>query len=175
LDSNAIKLTSTANLSVQADEKDAHIDEIFDAVVTNGPINDAWRLTLWANYYTEPTFTVLLQEFDVGRDEFNVLSCLASYGSMVAKTICDVTGRPKNSISRAVNRLVERKMIRRKTNAHDRRESVLMLNDEGRRLYEKVVPVAVDRQNAMLDCLSAAERRTLDDILNRLMSARHQW
>ena len=170
-----MKLTSPANPSIQADEKDTHIDDIFDAVVTNGPINDAWRLTLWANYYTEPTFTVLLQEFDVGRDEFNVLSCLASYGSMVAKTICNVSGRPKNSISRAVNRLVERKMIRRKTNVHDRRESLLMLNEEGRRLYEKVVPVAVDRQNAMLDCLSAAERRTLDDILNRLMSVRHQW
>ena len=175
MDSNAMKLTSPANSSIEADEKDAHIDEIFDAVVTNGPINDAWRLTLWANYYTEPTFTALSEEFDVGRDEFNVLSCLASYGSMVAKTVCDVTGRPKNSISRAVNRLVERKMIRRKVNANDRRESLLMLNEEGRRLYAKVLPLAVARQNAMLDCLSDAERSTLDGILNKLMSARHQW
>jgi DNA-binding MarR family transcriptional regulator len=160
---------------METDEKDADLDEIFDAVVTNGPINDAWRLTLWANYYTEPTFAALSEEFDVGRDEFNVLSCLASSGSMVAKTVCDVTGRPKNSISRAVNRLVERKMIRRKVNADDRRESVLMLNEEGRRLYEKVLPGAVARQNAMLDCLSDAERRTLDGILNKLMNARHQW
>lgn len=175
MDSNAMKLTSPANSSIEADEKDVHIDEIFDAVVTNGPINDAWRLTLWANYYTEPTFTALSEEFDVGRDEFNVLSCLASYGSMVAKTVCDVTGRPKNSISRAVNRLVERKMIRRKVNANDRRESLLMLNEEGRRLYAKVLPLAVARQSAMLDCLSDAERSTLDGILNKLMSARHQW
>lgn len=175
MDNNAIELVSPANSSMEADEKDAHIDEIFDAVVTNGPINDAWRLTLWANYYTEPTFTALSEAFDVGRDEFNVLSCLASYGSMVAKTVCDVTGRPKNSISRAVNRLVERKMIRRKVNANDRRESLLMLNEEGRRLYAKVLPLAVARQNAMLDCLSDAERRTLDGILNKLMSARHGW
>lgn len=175
LDCNARKSTCSKNSFMEEDERDAGVSEIFEAVVSNGPIKDAWRLTLWSNYYTEPIFNLLSQEFDVGRDEFNILSCLASYRSMVAKTICDVTGRPKNSISRAVNRLVERKMIRRLTNADDRRESLLILNEQGRRLYQKVLPVAVDRQNAMLNCLSADERRTLDSILNRLMKARGDW
>jgi DNA-binding MarR family transcriptional regulator len=151
------------------------VAEVFDKVVTKGPLNDAWRLTLWANCYNEPIFTALAQEYDVGRDEFNVLSCLASYGSTVAKTICDVTGRPKNSISRAVNRLVERKMIKRKTNVNDRRESLLILNEDGRRLYERVLPVAVDRQTLMLKGLSDNEKRALDGILNKLMSVRHEW
>jgi DNA-binding MarR family transcriptional regulator len=150
-------------------------DNVFDKVVIKGPLSDMWRLTLWANCYCEPIFSAMAQEFDVGRDEFNVLSCLASYGSMVAKNICDVTGRPKNSISRAVNSLITRKMIKRKTNAHDRRESLLMLNDSGRRLYEKVLPVAVDRQTLMLRVLNAQERAMLDGILNKMMSTRHEW
>ncbi|MGF6726111.1 DNA-binding MarR family transcriptional regulator [Paraburkholderia sp. GAS41] len=150
-------------------------DDVFDKVVRKGPLSDMWRLTLWANCYCEPIFAVMSQEFDVGRDEFNVLSCLASYGSMVAKNICDVTGRPKNSISRAVNGLVARKMIKRKTNAHDRRESLLILNEEGRRLYAKVKPVAVDRQTLMLKALSDQERTMLDRILDKLMSSRHEW
>lgn len=150
-------------------------DDVFEKVVTKGPLNDMWRLTLWANCYCEPIFALLAEEFDVGRDEFNVLSSLASYGSMVAKNVCDVTGRPKNSISRAVNSLVSRKMIKRKTNANDRRESLLILNDNGRRLYEKVLPVAVDRQTLMLKILSTDERRVLDRILDKLMGARHEW
>ncbi|MGF6261858.1 DNA-binding MarR family transcriptional regulator [Paraburkholderia youngii] len=156
-------------------EDATYVDWIFDAVVTRGPINDAWRLTLWANCYNEPLFTSLAQEFDVGRDEFNVLSCLASYGSMVARTICDVTGRPKNSISRAVNRLVERKMLKRKTNSNDRRESLLILNEAGRGLYERVRPVAVNRQELMLESLSKEERESLDFILNKLMRSRQNW
>lgn len=159
----------------QAVDDTAYIDEVFHAVVTKGPINDAWRLTMWANYYNEPIFTALAEEFDVGRDEFNVMSCLASYGSMLAKTVCDVTGRPKNSISRAVNRLAGRKLIRRKVNANDRRESLLILNEDGRRLYERTLPIVVGRQTLMLDVLSASERRVLDTILNKLMSARHAW
>jgi hypothetical protein len=144
-------------------------DDVFDKVVTKGPLNDMWRLTFWANCYCEPIFAALAQEFDVGRDEFNVLSCLASYGgSMVAKNVCDVTGRPKNSI-------VTRKMIKRKTNTNDRRESLLILNDNGRRLYERVLPVAVDRQTLMLKVLSDEERGVLDRILDKLMSVRHEW
>ena len=151
-------------------------DDVFDKVATKGPLNDMWRLTFWANCYCEPIFAALAQEFDVGRDEFNVLSCLASYGgSMVAKNVCDVTGRPKNSISRAVNSLVTRKMIKRKTNTNHRRESLLILNDNGRRLYERVLPVAVDRQTLMLKVLSDEERGVLDRILDKLMSVRHEW
>ena len=149
--------------------------DVFAAVVTNGPISDAWRFTLWSNYYTEPCFSAMSRDFDVGRDEFNVMSCLSSYGPMAAKTICEVTGRPKNSISRAVTRLSERKMIRRKINPLDRRESSLMLTESGRKLYERVVPVAIERQSAMLSGLSSSERALLDQVLNKLMQFRHEW
>ncbi|WP_233889614.1 MarR family winged helix-turn-helix transcriptional regulator [Paraburkholderia flagellata] len=150
-------------------------DAVFDAIVTNGPLNDAWRLTLWSNYYTEPVFTEMMERFDVSRDEFNVLACLSIVGAMTAKKICEVTGRPKNSISRAVSRLAERKMIRRKTNADDRREIRLALNESGRRLYEQVLPVALDRQTMMLGALDKNERAVLDRILDKLMSTRRAW
>jgi len=149
--------------------------DVFAAVVTNGPISDAWRFTLWSNYYTEPCFSAMSRDFDVGRDEFNVMSCLSSYGPMAAKTICEVTGRPKNSISRAVTRLSERKMIRRKINPLDRRESSLMLTESGRKLYERVVPVAIERQSTMLSGLSSSELALLDQVLNKLMQFRHEW
>ncbi|HIH2748487.1 MarR family transcriptional regulator [Burkholderia aenigmatica] len=150
-------------------------DAVFDAVVTNGPLNDAWRLTLWSNYYNEPVFAEMMQTFDVSRDEFNVLACLSTAGAMTAKQICEVTGRPKNSISRAVNRLAERRMIQRKTNEDDRREIRLALNESGRRLYERVLPVALDRQTQMLRTLDADDRAVLDRILNKLMGMRHAW
>jgi len=159
----------------KASDSTVNVQDVFASVVTNGPISDAWRFTLWSNYYTEPCFSAMSRDFDVGRDEFNVLSCLSSYGPMAAKTICEVTGRPKNSISRAVTRLSERKMIRRKINPLDRRESSLILNESGRKLYERVLPVAIERQSTMLSGLSSAERALLDQVLNKLMQFRHEW
>jgi DNA-binding MarR family transcriptional regulator len=159
----------------KASDGAAYAHDVFASVVTNGPISDAWRFTLWSNYYTEPCFSAMSRDFDVGRDEFNVLSCLSSHGPMAAKTICEVTGRPKNSISRAVTRLSGRKMIRRKTNPLDRRESSLILTESGRKLYERVLPIAIDRQSAMLSGLSSSERALLDQVLNKLMQFRHEW
>ncbi|RDV00308.1 MarR family winged helix-turn-helix transcriptional regulator [Trinickia dinghuensis] len=150
-------------------------DDVFDRIVRQGPLTDMWRLTLWGNFYCEPIFAELAENFDVTRDEFNVLYSLASCGSLLAKNVCEVTGRPKNSISRAVNSLVERKMIKRKTNAYDRRESPLVLNESGLRLYERVLPVAVARQTLMLKALNDKDRRELDRILEKLMSAKHEW
>ena len=45
-------------------------------------------------------------------------------------------------------------MIRRKINPLDRRESSLILNESGTKLYERVVPVAIERQSTMLSGLS---------------------
>ena len=160
---------------LKASDSAVNTQDVFAAVVTNGPISDAWRFTLWSNYYTEPCFSAMSRDFDVGRDEFNVLSCLSSHGPMAAKTICEVTGRPKNSISRAVTRLSGRKMIRRKTNPLDRRESSLILTESGRKLYERVLPIAIDRQSTMLSGLSSSERALLDQVLNKLMQYRHEW
>lgn len=159
----------------KASDSTVNAQDVFASVVTNGPISDAWRFTLWSNYYTEPCFSAMSRDFDVGRDEFNVLSCLSSHGPMAAKTICEVTGRPKNSISRAVTRLSGRKMIRRKTNPLDRRESSLILTESGRKLYERVLPIAIDRQSTMLSGLSSSERALLDQVLNKLMQYRHEW
>src|SRR5260370_36307784 len=122
---------------LKASDSTVNAQAVFAAVVTNGPISDAWRVTLWSNYYTEPCFSAMSRDFDVGRDEFNVLSCLSSYGPMAAKTICEVTGRPKNSVSRAVTRLSERKMIRRKINPLDRGEICVTLKESRRELYKR--------------------------------------
>jgi DNA-binding MarR family transcriptional regulator len=49
------------------------------------------------------------------------------------------------------------------------------LNESGRKLYERVVPVAIERQSTMLSGLSSSERALLDQVLNKLMQFRHEW
>ena len=38
----------------KASDSTVNVQDVFASVVTNGPISDAWRFTLWSNYYTEP-------------------------------------------------------------------------------------------------------------------------
>jgi DNA-binding MarR family transcriptional regulator len=74
----------------------------------------------------------------------------------------------KVAVSRAVSRLLEAGRVHRRTDAEDRRRSVLELSTTGRRIYRRITPVLLDYERALLQSLSARERRQLDRILSRL-------
>lgn len=150
-------------------------DEILATMLRNTIIRDSYRLTLWANFFNGPAFARIEREFSILRDEYNVLACLATFGPMVATSVCMLTGRPKNSVSRGVGRLLQRDLITRTTETADRRRALLSIRPAGRELYEKIVPIFTQREAAMLCSLSAQDRQALDSILTRLMKAHKDW
>lgn len=135
----------------------------------------AWNITLWSNAYRDTLFAEMTAVHGISRDEFNVLACLGRYGPLRAKTICDVTARPKNSISRGVSELAKKNLISQETDSQDRRNTRLVISAKGRRMLDKLFPMASDFQEAMLAVLDEEERRTLDAIFDKLTLHRDQW
>ena len=133
-----------------------------------------FRIALWGSYFTAPLFAEMEKRFGILRDEFAILASLYDYGSLSAKTICAITGRPKNSISRGVTRLTASKRIRSTTNRLDRREAILTLLASGRRLYERILPMCRERERLMLEPLSDAELAQLDELLAKLLNYYHE-
>lgn len=136
---------------------------------------DGFRLSLWAGFYTTPVFTQIEREHGLLRDENNLLFCLEHSGPLTAKSVSDVLGRPKNSISRAVENLLQRRLIRRDLVQSDRRHALLSLQPEGRDLIALTTALFKARQDEMLRCLSAVERVALDAILTKLMTNAAPW
>lgn len=130
-----------------------------------------FNAVLWGKYFAGPLYSEMETRFGILQDEFAVLASLYDYGGMTAKTICTITGRPKNSISRGVTRLVAAGRIRSVINKHDRREAVLSILAEGRKLYERIIPLYQEREQQMLASLSPSERAQLDEILVKLLHA----
>ena len=148
---------------------------MLDRMMARSPVRDAYRITLWANFFAGPIFLDIEVQFGLLRDEFNVLACLHDFGPLAAKHVCALTGRPKNSVSRAVNRLTRRGLIGSRSDLRDRRQNVLRIEAEGRDLYERTLPRFVAREAAMLAPLSAGERGQLDRLLGKLMAAHADW
>ena len=63
-------------------------------------------------------------------------------------------------VNRAVTRLVAAGLILAGTSSRDRRVNVLKLTARGRKIYEKIVPMALDHERSLLDPLSKAEVTT---------------
>lgn len=85
-----------------------------------------------------------------------------------AQYVAECTRTHKSTISRAVTALLQRGFIERVENENDRREFRLRLTRKGRTLYEELFPRLLQREQEILACLSAQERRDFGVLLGKL-------
>jgi DNA-binding MarR family transcriptional regulator len=85
-----------------------------------------------------------------------------------AQYISDCTRTHKSTISRAVTALMVRQIVERVENADDRREFRLRLTRKGKTLYEELIPRLLHKEQEILACLSAQERKQLASLLGKI-------
>jgi len=85
-----------------------------------------------------------------------------------AQYIAQCTRTHKSTISRAVTSLMERQLIERVENEDDRREFRLRMTRRGSALYEELIPRLLRREQEILSCLSAQERKEFARLLGKV-------
>ncbi|MGN6308386.1 MAG: MarR family winged helix-turn-helix transcriptional regulator [Xanthobacteraceae bacterium] len=85
-----------------------------------------------------------------------------------AQYIAQCTRTHKSTISRAVTSLLEHGLIERVENADDRREFRLALTSKGHALYEELIPRLLRREQEILSCLTAQERKEFARLLGKI-------
>jgi DNA-binding MarR family transcriptional regulator len=85
-----------------------------------------------------------------------------------AQYISDCTRTHKSTISRAVTALMERQIVERVENEADRREFRLRLTRKGRLLYEELIPRLLRKEQEILSCLSAQEKKQFAALLGKI-------
>ena len=152
------------------------IKVVLDRILKSEGIDaDGFRMSLWSGFYTNPVFAQIERSFGLLRDANNILFCLAHYGPLTSKSIADVLGRPKNSISRSVEHLLYRDLIESQPVEADRRRILLTIQPLGLEMIEKTTAMFRARQADMLRSLTPVERVALDHILSKLMRHSDDW
>lgn len=149
--------------------------DTYRAILLNDTVPFGYRISWLANFFREPIFKHVGSEYGLTQAEFLVIFCLAHMPGVNSVDICRVTGRPRNSISRAVIELQRKRYIARDTDADDRRRGLLRLTALGQRIYEAIIPLFQARQDAMISVLSPDERATLDTLLTKLVDRNDDW
>jgi DNA-binding MarR family transcriptional regulator len=85
-----------------------------------------------------------------------------------AQFISHCTRTHKSTISRAVTTLMTRQLVERVENKDDRREFRLRMTRKGKALYEELIPRLKRKEQAILSCLSAQERKDFAHILGKI-------
>jgi MarR family transcriptional regulator, temperature-dependent positive regulator of motility len=138
-----------------------------------------WKNPCWFaarfNYlglrYNQPLYGWVLERFGLARIEFVVIYSLALQDEITASEIASSTAFPKNTLSRAVNRLIKVGLIRRRTDSVDRRQQFLSLSASGQRIFDEALPRFVALEEEMLAPLSLIERETLSTLMAKVVLA----
>jgi DNA-binding MarR family transcriptional regulator len=104
------------------------------------------------------------------RTEWRVLFHLGMFGQMTAKEIGTRSRIHKTKISRAVQRLAERRFLSRTPDESDRRSEFLSLTSAGEAAYRDLRQVARDYDAQLAQAFTAEETALLRRMLRQLAS-----
>ena len=130
-----------------------------------------YRLSLLSNTVSEGIASAYRDEHGLSVTEWRVLAILGRFAGISASEIISRGAMDKVTVSRAVARLVERGLVRRKADAEDRRRVALTLSRKGASLFNAVVPEALAYERQLLAALTDDERQSLMHLLEKLLDS----
>ncbi len=127
-----------------------------------------YQLNVVASLVSLALSRVYARRYGIGVPEWRVLVTLGQYGVMTGKAIGAHTHMHKTKVSRAVAQMEKRRLLVRRTNRADMRESFLSLTATGRTMYEEVAPHALDFTQRLTEILSPSDREAFNRALTQL-------
>ena len=130
-----------------------------------------YRLNVLASLTSQALSHIYSERYGIGVPEWRVLVTLGQYGTMTGKDIGEHSHMHKTKVSRAVAVLERRKLLARRTNHADLRESILSLTAGGLAIYHDLAPIALDFVRRLTEAIEPADRlafnRAVDSLTKR--------
>jgi DNA-binding MarR family transcriptional regulator len=113
-----------------------------------------------------------LADYDISAPQLIVLSSLANGEGTSAAGLCKSISYDPGAMTRMIDRLEQRGLIRRVRDTGDRRLTNLQMTDEGKRLYPRLLALKDEVQAQFLRGFSKEEIQMLEGLLNRMVANR---
>ncbi len=127
-----------------------------------------YRLNLLAATVSGALARIYADRFQLTIPQWRIIATLGQYGVRTGRDIALHGMMHKSTVSRSVAALEARGLLLREANPEDMREEHLRLTDEGRAIYDAVVPEALAFEERLAGALDPQERATLSALLSRL-------
>jgi DNA-binding MarR family transcriptional regulator len=110
-----------------------------------------------------------LAPLELSAAQFSVIASLAGEERKSASDLCRGISYDAGAMTRMLDRLEGKGLIRRSRSPEDRRLVHLELTEEGRAAYPRMRELALAVANRFLRGFSKADARTLESLLNRML------
>lgn len=127
-----------------------------------------FRLHKLSSQASQPVTRLCEGRYGITRREWRLILTLGRSGSLLSTQLANKARIDPARTSRAITLLVEKGLARREPRPSDRRFVEIVLTDEGRRIFEEMLPVVLEINSSLLSVLTQAERELLDNFFSRL-------
>jgi len=151
------------------------LSQTTEANLWHNPCWFAARFNFIALKYNQPMYERVSKLYNLSRPEFSVIYALGLRDGALARDISNSNGFPKNTLSRAISRLVQNELIEKRIDGADKRAQTLYLTDRGREIFEESLPFFAEYEEKMLSALNTDERNTLSRLLAKIVINSTDW
>jgi DNA-binding MarR family transcriptional regulator len=130
-----------------------------------------YRLSVAANAVSRLVALAYERQFGLKNPQWRLLAVLADEGPLTQQSLCGRTLMDKVTVMRAAHGLLRRRLLKKLPNGEDRRSHRLVLTAAGRRLYQRIVPLALAYEAQLLEGFEQPEIARLDRLLRRVEQA----
>ena len=127
-----------------------------------------YRLTHLQALVTDNIAQIYTGQFDLSRQQWRVLAVLGNNSPLSAKEISAQANLEKMPTSRAINGMLEQKLLDKMAHDGDKRSSLLTLTRKGQAIYQQLVPLALKREQELLSVLNEDEQAQLMIMFEKL-------
>jgi DNA-binding MarR family transcriptional regulator len=111
---------------------------------------------------------------EISAAQYIIVANLAGPGEpKSAADLCKGISYDAGAMTRMLDRLESKGLIRRNRSAHDRRLMILELTEEGRAAYPRMREISMSVANRFLRGFTKAEARQLEGFLSRMLENAH--
>ena len=123
-----------------------------------------------AGQLAEDIFSHSIGELGITARQYVVLSVVDGLEDPSQTRLCEISGIDRSTLADIVRRLVSSGLLTRRRTRNDARMYAVRITPEGKSVLEKAGPIAQKVDAAVLTALSASERETFNNLLEKVVS-----
>ena len=127
-----------------------------------------YQLSVVTNRISASFARLYSEKFNLSIPEWRVMAVLGQQPGLSADEVSSETEMDKVPVSRAVTKLLDKRLLQRNFSGRDRRRSILCLSEAGYGMYAQIVPLALAYEAELKAALTEQELAQLEILLNKL-------
>ena len=110
-----------------------------------------------------------IKSFDITTEQWMILNRLFEEDGISQKDLAERTLKDQGSLTRTLDRMEKKGLIRRQVSPHDRRSFLVYLTDQGLEVRNKIVPIAMECIAEAVKGFTEEEVAALISLLKRII------